>query len=155
MYWNGRLSTLALGAHNHRYALHLQALAGQPLNVEIEPATTGTQLASFEYRNGADMQYTGRCNCRIVSLLTFAHGLDLTPDEVHTIFVPKNQLAAWLVEEGPTVSDTVNLYSNELEPVCTFEQAASGQQVRLFVRQWFDDYCDQQTENFRKQVQGA
>lgn len=136
MYNNGMLSDMSLGAHNHRYNIRLEGLFGNPLNIMIQPnAGSGCILHSFKYQDGEKMAYQGITQARIESVEKIGD-IFMPAHQVHTVYVPQYEKAAWLVEEGKTVADTVNLYSAVRQPVCKFRQAETLEEIQEFLGGW-------------------
>lgn len=138
MHQNGALHTLSLGAHNHRYDITLTGLVGQPVNIIVQPNSTGGDiLKAFKYQDGEKIGFRGITQCLIESVQAISGAAIFMPaHQVHTVYVPPRQCAAWLVEEGETRSDTVDLYSISRQPVCKFDKAKSLDQIKEFLTDW-------------------
>ena len=141
MHKNGNLSTMSLGAHNHRYNITLTGLCGSAVNVNIIKAVdSGKPLHHFEYMDGEKMRYLGKALAQISGIQAIGpQPIFMPASDIHTVFVPQYEKAAWLVDEGETVSDTVDLFSIDRQPVCKFKQAKELAEIQNFVRTWAGD----------------
>lgn len=115
---------LSIGFHSHNRHIQIRALKGVITNWVIAPVNKNQQnhtltLSKFAYNS--QIIHNDGCrfshiidNCTFITkrLTTFASPSYITLDgnELHTVYVPRNQTAAWLVIEGAV--------NKQYEPVC-------------------------------------
>lgn len=109
---------VSVAAHTHRQDITLTPLFGHVVNVVLVPSRMGRRLYGFEHRS---MILTGaggfvRGDPRRFSLQRSQRMVSIEPmaaRDFHTVFVPRGERAAWLVEEGtPDDGYDPTCYSN-------------------------------------------
>lgn len=127
---------LALGVHNHLYSLTLSAVYGSAYNMSFEkcPQLQNVDMSRFHSKlnggGGAERLYRSGLIGTGAERIT---KLELTSDELHTVYVPRETRACWLVQEGNRDKDFTTLYQNG-DTSSGFD-TVSANAARLFVLQ--------------------
>jgi len=114
----------ALGVHSHRYDLKLTGIVGTFTNINYKELVisvnleAGVKCYKWSYcstlKNGQGAHDKTEAMLTIDSITSVRVGeiLELKHHELHTVYVPKGKICAWLVEEGETKTTTTTLYQN-------------------------------------------
>ena len=106
---------LSLGIHNHLYNLDITTISGTPYNVSFEETEGDYNVDQYTYQSkiagGRGAAYN-KAACLEMSGITLIDKLHIPHEALHTVFVPRGQMACWLVQEGVKVKDTTKLYQN-------------------------------------------
>jgi hypothetical protein len=96
---------MSVAVHTHRQDITLTPLFGHVVNVALVPSRTGCRLYGFEHKSTI-LTGTGgfvRADPRRFSLQRsqrMVYDEPMSAHDFHTVFVPRGERAAWLVEEG-------------------------------------------------------
>lgn len=146
------VNRFSLGVHNHLYDIELIRLVGNPVNVLHEKCSTGVVTKKYNFEsvvtNGRGAKDTNNNGIiRLTGYDEFRTAV-LAMDQLHTVYVPKEQRACWIVREGIQHATTNNLYNNAEKLQCTghdtfvrgpYIHTNAANSVRAFVRRFFDD----------------
>lgn len=151
MHKNLGTTMLSLGVHDHKYDLTLTNLFGRAINVNFSVKQVifpnKGNVSSYTFSDGkatqcGEVMYTSRTrlNQENIECLTNSP-LFIDKDSLHTVYVPKDEAAAWLVEEGDEIKNHTTLYTNSpvTKSISHYERFSSADEVRKFIRDIFVD----------------
>lgn len=140
----------SVGFHDHKYDLELEHIEGHIENISIKPAIAyedNIRLRTYMVKSrlkeglGPDVKYTGYTYFSLPqSSVLYRDVLKLTYKNIHTIYVPHDTKAAWLVREGETKQDITHLYtSRNSHPInyCgLYQKFTSKEEIIDHVEEW-------------------
>lgn len=139
MYLNDNIETASLGVHDHIYPISLMPLHGEVINLTFEKSEFGTTVNHFEFdsilQGGTGAKWVGQAKLACSSMQRLTYSLYLKANQLHTVYVPKGKIAAWIVIEGEKEKDVNNLYSVNSSVDCSagYDKFESEQEIRDLV----------------------
>ena len=139
----------SLGVHDHKYDLTLTNLFGRAINVnfsveQVEFPNKGN-VSFHTFSDGKATRgdtYIPRALLKQTTLECLSDKpMFIDKDSLHTVYVPKGEPAAWLVEEGEEVKDFTRLYTNTpvISENTNYQRFSDANEVREFIRNIFVD----------------
>ena len=116
MWENINISKPSLGIHDHKYDLRLTGLCGNSFNITAKVLLHKKGMFMYKYSpewvggiglNGKAIP----CSLEVVSRVEIGV-VDIPSNTLHTVMVPVNKKAAWIVEEGTLVKQETTLITN-------------------------------------------
>lgn len=98
---------LRVALHPHHCDIRITPIFGDLMNIVVTPGfdmfvNTWEYVSGIANSRGYFRQLPEQEGFGSIHRDVLTSPCDMTHDQVHTVFVPKGQTAAWLVEEGPT-----------------------------------------------------
>ena len=136
---NSRLH-LPLGIHDHRYDLRLRQVTGEALNILYKENSSLCNVMKYKYeseiKGGVGAIYDGISGVEVCGVNKFTD-IIMSSDELHTVYVPKNQESSWLVQEGHEQQDVTNLFQNGNSKCSKSRTPVSIAEVKDFVHKFY------------------
>ncbi len=113
----------SVGPHDHMYDLRIEPLAGYVENLIFERGF-GCPVDEYIYRSpmlksnkGSDhLQFESKTSISLAHSCVLQSETFMSRSVIHTMAVPCEQPAAWLVREGLQVKDHTHLFTNDHKP---------------------------------------
>lgn len=135
-----------LGVHTHRYDLQLTRVHGKAANVRYrivdrKQDTSSQRVDVYEFYDKDKFVKQDRVFLRRKDLKLIDNTF-MDKDELHTVHVPAEKTASWLVQEGFEVKDHTLLYTNKPVECETYQNFSSADEVREFVKNYYNVLCN-------------
>lgn len=109
----------AVGIHDHQYSLQISHVFGTVMHMLYQRGKNrfAEELYEFRFKSGGcngkpDVEMLGKTFIMPTSIYRILGSVTIGHDSLHTMSVPRNEPAAWMVSEGERVKGTTTLFSD-------------------------------------------